>query len=558
LRIVIIGGVTAGPKVAARARRLLPDADITIIERGGLISYAGCGLPYVVSGQIRDINQLFITSYGAKRDEQYFANEKAVRVLSRTEATAIDRNKREVALTSLESGETYTIPYDKLVLATGAGPFVPPLPGLELKGVHRLNNPEDARELADQLTAGQEAVIIGAGVAGMAAAAALIKRKLAVSVVEAQEQILPAMLDRDLAALLAYRLEEVGLEMHTGRQVLGLEGDAEGKVTRVTTDQGSLAAELVIIAVGARPNVELARRAGLTIGVTGAVAVNAYLETSDPDIYAVGDCVENRHLVSGQPVYLPLAGTAGKQGRVAGDNLAGRRTTFKGVLGTSVMKIMDWNVACTGLGEDQARSLGYETVCAVNAAHDRAHYFPGHDNIILKLVVDKSSGRLLGAQGVGQGDVVKRIDTAATALFFGGTVDDLASLDLDNAPPYNTPIDPLQETANIVRNKLDGVAATMTAGQLHDLLATGEDFVLLDVRTPEQFKYRYVGDPRVIQLALGELRARLAEIPRDKPVVTICPLGTRAYEAMRILTGAGFRDVRFVEGGLQGWPYDLD
>jgi len=243
---------------------------------------------------------------------------------------------------------------------------------------------------------------------------------------------------------------------------------------------------------------------------------------------------------------------------VAGDNLAGRRTAFKGVAGTVAAKITDWNVARTGLGEDEARALGLDAVSAVCAAHDRAHYFPGHDNILLKVVAERSTGRLLGAQAVGQGEVAKRIDAAAAVLYFRGTVDDLSALELDDAPPYNTPVDPLQETACTVRNKLDGIAATVTAEQLHDLLATDEDFLVVDVRTAEQFQFRYIDDPRVIQIALGELHSRLAEIPRDKPVIAVCPLGARGYSAMRILVQAGYENVKFLEGGLQGWPYDLE
>ncbi|OAT86542.1 FAD-dependent oxidoreductase [Desulfotomaculum copahuensis] len=558
MRIVIIGGVAAGPKAAARARRLMPDAEITIIERGKMISYAGCGMPYYVSGQIRDFKQLFSTSYGVVRDEHYFQDEKGVRVLTRTEATAIDREKKEVAVTNLENGEKYTIPYDKLVLATGASPFSPPVPGLELKGVHRLNHPDDAQKIAAAAADAGDAVVIGAGLIGLEAADALLKRKLFVSVVELQDQILPGMLDPDLAALLSYRLEEEGVEFHLGRKVLRLEGDETGHVTRVVTDQGDLDAEMVIVAVGVRPNVELARGAGLTIGETGAIAVNEYLQTSDPEIFAIGDCVENRHLISGRKVYVPLASTANRQGRVAGDNLAGRKSMFKGVLGTSAMKMISWNVARTGLGEVQARALGYDVLTAINSNHDRTHYYPGHDNLIIKLIVEKGSRKVLGVQGIGPGEVVKRVDVAAAALNFGATVDDLADLDLGYAPPFNTPIDPLHHTANIARNKLDGVAVTISARDLHDKLAGDEDFVLLDVRTPDQFKYRHIEDPRGMLVTLGELRRRLAEVPRDKEIITLCALGVRSYEAQRILDGAGFKDVKFLEGGLQGWPYDLE
>ncbi|HHW45011.1 pyridine nucleotide-disulfide oxidoreductase [Desulfofundulus thermobenzoicus] len=557
-KIVIIGGVAAGPKVAARARRLMPDAEITIIEKGRLISYAGCGMPFYVGGQIKDFNQLFSTSYGVMRDEHYFMNEKGVKVLTRTEATAIDREKKEVTVTNLDTGETFTIPYDKLVLATGSEPFVPPIPGMDLKGVHRLNHPDDARGIMEQVEGVGEAVVIGAGLIGMEAADALVKRRIFVSVVELKDQILPGVLDPDLAAVLAYRLEEAGVEFHLGTKVLRLEGDDEGNVARVVTESGAIDAEMVIVAVGVRPNVKLAREAGLAIGETGAIQVNEYLQTSDPDIYAVGDCVENRHLVSGRMVYIPLASTANRQGRVAGDNVAGGRSRFKGVLGTAVLKVMGWNVGRTGLGEQQARELGYDVTAAVNATHDRTHYYPGHDNLLMKLVVEKGSRRILGAQAIGGGEVVKRIDVVATALHFGATVDDLADVDLGYAPPFSTPIDPAHHTANIVRNKLAGLARTITAQELKEKMDRGDDFVLLDVRTPEQYNYRHIADDRVMLVTLGDLRRRIEEIPRDKEIVTLCALGMRAYEAMRTLAGAGFKDVKFVEGGLQAWPYDLE
>ncbi|WP_027719286.1 FAD-dependent oxidoreductase [Desulfovirgula thermocuniculi] len=557
-RIVIIGGVAAGPKAAARARRLMPDAEITIVERGRLISYAGCGMPFFVAGQVKDFNQLFSTPYGVLRDEQFFAREKGVKVLTRTEATSIDRQKKEVAVTNLDTGESYTLPYDKLVLATGSSPVIPPIPGLELKGVHRLNHPDDALKIMEDLEEVSEAVVIGAGLIGMEALDALIKRKIFVSVVEIKDQVLPGILDPELAAVLAARLEEQGVELHLGEKVLRLEGDEDGRVSRVVTDRGTLEAQLVIVAVGVRPNVELARAAGLEIGQTGAIAVNEHLQTSDPDIYALGDCVENTHLVSGQKVYIPLASTANRQGRVVGDNLAGIPSRFKGVLGTAVLKTLNFNIARTGLGELQARELGYDVETVVNSTHDRTHYYPGHDNLLIKLVVDKSTRRLLGAQAVGGGEAVKRIDVAATVLYFGGTVDDLAGVDLGYAPPFSTPIDPVQHTANTLRNKLSGLAKTIGARDLKARMDAGEDLVLLDVRMPAQFNAKHIEDERVMLVPLNELRQRIGEVPRDKEIVILCAMGTRAWEAQRILEGAGYTRVRFLEGGLQAWPYEME
>ncbi|MEW6424233.1 MAG: FAD-dependent oxidoreductase [Bacillota bacterium] len=557
-KIVIIGGVAAGPKVAARARRLSPQAEITMIERGRLISYAGCGMPFYLSGQIKDYNELFTTPYGVKRDEEFFLTERNIRVLTRTEALAINRQKKEVIVVDLNTRAESVIPYDKLVLATGSLPVVPPFAGIDLKGVHRLNHPEDAQKIMAEIENVNDVVIIGAGMIGMEAVDALARRKIFVTVVELKEQILPGMLDADLAAVLKSRLEERGVEFHLGEKVLRLEGDEEGRVARVVTDKGALDADLVIIAVGVRPNVALAKAAGLAIGETGAIAVNEYLQTSDPDIYALGDCAENLHLVSRRKVYIPLASTAARQGRVVGDNVVGGKSRFPGILGTTVIKLLNQNAGRTGLGEEQAREAGFGVSVTTTGAHDRTHYHPEHGRMLLKLITETGTGRVLGAQAVGEGDVVKRIDVLACAINYGARVDDLACLDLGYAPPFNTPIDPLQHGANTVRNKMQGVAKGISAGELHGQLAGEDDFVLLDVRTQPQYRARHIEDARTLLIPIGELRERIGEIPKDKEIVVLCAIGSRSYEAQRILEGAGFKNVRFLEGGLLGWPYELD
>ncbi|KJS14659.1 MAG: pyridine nucleotide-disulfide oxidoreductase [Peptococcaceae bacterium BRH_c4b] len=557
-KIVIIGGVAAGPKTAARARRLDPSADITIIERDTYISYAGCGMPFYVAGSVREFSHLFQTSYGVARDEQYFSREKGIKVLTGNEVTDIDRGKKEVLVRNVKTGEESRLSYDNLVIATGSTPFTPPVEGIELKGVYRFNHPEDAKNIREVLDGVQEAVVIGSGLIGMEAAEALREKNIFVTVVELKEQILPVMLDKDLADVLALRLEEQGMEFRLGHKVLKLKGD-DGKVTGVVTDQEELDADLVIVAVGVRPNVELAQKAGLTIGRTGAIEVNRYLQTSDPDIYAVGDCVENTHLISGQKVYLPMATYANRQGRVAADNIInGPKSEFKGVLGTAVMKALNWNAGRTGLGEQQARDLGYNVITALNSALDRTHYHPSHGLVLMKLIVDRDSRKVLGAQGIGPGEVVKRIDVAATAISFGATVDDLAALDLAYAPPFSTPIDLAHHTANIVRNKLDGLAKTISVQEAKEKLDRGDDFLIVDVRTPQQFAPKHIDDPRVMQVTLSDIRDRIEEVPKDKEIVALCAMGIRSYEAQRIFEGAGFKDVKYIEGGLQAWPYDLD
>ncbi|MCG8402827.1 MAG: FAD-dependent oxidoreductase [Firmicutes bacterium] len=558
-RIVIIGGVAAGPKAAARARRVAPDAEITIIERGGLISYAGCGMPFYLSGEVQKYNHLFETTYGVIRDEEFFWREKGCRVLTRTEAKSIDRAKKEVHVENLENGSKYAIPYDKLVLATGASPFVPPIEGLDMKGVYKLNHPEDALQIKEYLgdTEGGEAVVIGAGLIGLEAADALMKLHMFCSVVEMQNQVLPGMLDEDMAGLLAKKLSDQGIEFYLGTRVLKLEGDEKGGVASVVTDKGTIDAEMVIVAVGVRPNVELARQAEINIGETGAISVNEYLQTSDPDIYALGDCAETTHRLSGKKVFLPMATYANRQGRVAGDNLAGGKSVFGGVLGTAVLHTMGFNIGRTGLGEKQARDLGYKVITAVNHAFDRTHYHPHHGLVLMKLVTEDGTGRLLGAQALGLGDAVKRIDVVATAISTGATVDQLAEADLGYAPPYATPIDLAAHTANIVRNKVAGLARTVTTAELKEKMDRGDDMVILDVRTEPQYKMRHLKDDRVKLVVLGDLREKITEIPRDKEIIVICALGTRSYEALRTLKGAGYEKVKFMEGGLQAWPYEL-
>jgi NADPH-dependent 2,4-dienoyl-CoA reductase/sulfur reductase-like enzyme/rhodanese-related sulfurtransferase len=555
-KIVIVGGVAAGPKVAARARRLDPEAEITIVERGGVISYASCGLPFYLAGEVKDYGQLFATAYGVRRDADYFWSERQVRVLTHTEAIAVDRARKEVRLLDHAQGKEFSLAYDHLVLATGSEPLTPPVEGLDLKGVHRLNRPEDAEALAAGMQGARSAVVIGAGMIGLEAADALRRREMTVTLVEVKDQILPGMLDADLAALLARWLADRGTNVLLSEKVLRVEGD--GRVRAVVTASTTLPADLVVLATGVRPNVGLARAAGLALGETGAVAVNEYLQTSDPDIYALGDCVENVHRVSGRKVYLPLASIAARQGRVVGDNLAGIRTRFPGVLGTAVLRVLGVNVGRTGLGEAQAAEAGLDATSTLIGVNDRTHYHPDQAMVILKLVTEAKTGRLLGAQGIGPGEVVKRIDVLATAIAYGAKTEDLALVDLGYAPPFNTPLDPIHHAVNTVRNKDAGIARTVSARELREKLARRDDFVLLDVRTLPQHRMRHIRADNTVVIPLGELRRRLEELPREKEIVVYCAAGVRSYEAQRILEGAGFRRVSFLEGGMAAWPYEAE
>lgn len=555
-RIVIIGGVACGPKAAARARRLDPDADITIIERGDLLSYAGCGMPYYIAGEVENADELMSTASGAVRDAAFFKSVKAIRCLNRTLAERIDRDRKIVEVVSIESGQRSEIPYDKLVLATGADAVVPPLPGVDLKNVFRLNHPHDAEGIRSAVSDGcQKAVIVGAGLIGMEVAEALVKRGLKVGIVEMMEMVVPALLDQDMASHLETYLCSTGLAIHTGARVESLEGDDAGRVTAVVTSKGRFEADLVLLAIGVRPNVMLARDAGLEISSVGPIKVNERLQTSDPDIYAGGDCAQTVNRLTGKDCYLPLGSTANKHGRVIGDNVCGGDTTFPGVLGTAIFKAFDFNIGRVGLAEkDCAReSIPYHVALAPGP--DRAHYFPTARPIIVKVISHAETGRLLGVQAVGTGDVAKRIDIAATALSFGASVRDLADIDLAYAPPYAAAVDLLAHAANIIDNKSKGVAAAISPAELKAKLDAGGGFVLLDVRSPAEVESDPFPASAVVHIPLGKLRERLAELPRDAEIIVFCKISVRGYEAQRILNGAGYNNVRFLDGGLAAWPY---
>lgn len=557
-RILIIGGVATGAKTAARARRRDPGAEITIVEGGRFLSYAGCGMPYFIEGQVKDFKELMATPVGVIRDETFFQNVKNVRVLSQTRAEHIDRGRKTVAVVNVQTGQRSEVPYDKLVLATGGLPAEPRLEGASLRNVFRLNCPDDALAIRQTVDLGQvkRAVLIGGGLIGLETAEALVCRGVHVTLVEMLDQLLPALLDWEMAAFLEKYLRGKGLDIRLKEKVTGIEGDGNGNVAGVRTSAGAIEAQLVLIAIGVRPNVKLAKEAGLAIGPTGAIAVNDQLQTSEPDIYAGGDCVECKHLLTGQKIFVPLGSTANKHGHVIGDNVTGGHSTFPGVLGTTVFKVLDYNLGRTGLTEKQARQSGYEVLTALVPGPDRAHYYPTAATLLLKLVAEAKSGRLLGAQAVGPGDAVKRIDVVATALKFGATIDDIPELDLGYAPPYSMAVDPLAHAANVLRNKRDGLARALTPQELKAKLDSSENgLVLLDVRTPAEREQVQLHDPRVVWIPLGQLRTRLGELPRDKEIVCFCKVSQRGYEAQRVLDGGGFQRARFLDGGLVAWPY---
>jgi NADPH-dependent 2,4-dienoyl-CoA reductase/sulfur reductase-like enzyme/rhodanese-related sulfurtransferase len=555
-RIVVIGGVAAGPKAAARARRLDPEADITIVEKDEIFSYAGCGLPYYISGVVEDRNQLISTPVGVLRDPKFFAQVKDIKAVNRTSAVRIDRRKKEVEVKRLDTGKTERLPYDKLVIATGAEPVEPPIPGKDLENVLRLKRLEDADRFREHVKGEQcpDVTIIGGGLIGMEMTEAVADCGGGVTVVEMLPHVLP-MLDADIVCLVEKHMREKGVTVLTGTRVERIEGDADGKAARVVTSAGTVESRLVLLSIGIRPNVALASDAGLLIGPAGGIHVNEYMQTSDPDIYAAGDCVEKSCFVRGTGCFLPLGSVANKEGRVAGSNITGHVERFPGVAGTAALKVFEWNVGRAGLSAQQATDMGIPIVTATVSAPDRPHYYPGNKPVVLKLVAEKANRKLIGIQGVGPGEVMKRIDVAITAITARMTVDEVANLDLAYAPPYSEAVDVLIHGANILRNKLDGLIRGVTATELKSGLDAGEDLMLLDVRTPDENAAGVI--PGSTLIPLGAIRSRADEIPRDKRVVAYCKTSLRAWEAARMLAGMGVNHVEILDGGFLAWPFEV-
>ena len=551
--IVVIGGTACGPKAAARARRCDPHARITIVEQGKDLSTATCGLPYYVSGVIGSQEDL------VRRGHDFFRDIMNIEVLTRTKALAINRKAREVEVLNLETNRVLTIGYDKLVLATGNIPVVPDLEGRDLRGIFTLTKIKDANAIRNLISQHEtnKAVVVGAGLVGLEMAEAFVSQGLEVTVVEAMDWVLPALLDFEVAAYVERHLRGKGVNLLLGQRVTGFEGDANGRVRKVVTEATELKTGLVLLALGASPNTGLAQDAGLTTGSTGGISVNQYLQTSDSDIYAGGDCVENVNRITQQKMLAPLGSTANKHCRVVGTNVAGGCETFPGVLGTAIAKVFDYNVARVGLSELQAREAGYDVVASLVPGYEHATYYPKGKEILVKLVAERSNNRLLGGQVVGPGETAKRIDVLATALTFGATVDDIANLDLAYAPPYNSAMDPLHNAANVIRNKQSGYANALTPMEVKNKLESGDDFVFLDVRSPGEWEACRIEVPQARLLPLRELRTRLSELPQNTEVVTFCQTSVRAYQAQRILDGAGFRSIKFMDGSIAVWPYEV-
>ncbi|NOX25530.1 MAG: FAD-dependent oxidoreductase [Deltaproteobacteria bacterium] len=555
--IVIIGGVAAGPKTACRLKRLDPKAHITIIDQDNLISYGGCGIPYFVSGDVSDEKELRSTSFHVLRDTDFFHNAKGVEVLIRTQVRNIDRRHKQVNFTSLDSGVEDSLPYDKLVICTGSTPNNPPIPGSNLAGVHRISDMHQAIAIKEKLARGKvsRAVVIGAGAIGIEMAESFADLwEIETTIIEFMPQILPKAIDPVFAMMLTHHLQEHGVQVLVSEGVKKIE--EAGGAYKVTTDKHSLDADIIIMAVGVHPRSELAGEAGLLVGAQGGIIVNNRLQTSDPDIYAAGDCIEVPHLVSGEKTNAPFGSLANRQGRIVADNLAGIPSIFPGVTGTFIMKAFASCIGCTGLSLEAALASGFDADSVITAQSDRAHFFPTQAVIPLQMVFDKRTRRVLGVQGFGPmtDAVLARIDSAAALIGKGGSVEDFSNLEMAYAPPFSTAIDALNATANAADNLIDGRLRTVNFDDFMAWMDKPEsrpDWLALDVRHPSDaklFKDKFQG--HWLTIPYIEVRQRAADIPADKTIIIICDAGTRSSEVQCYLDSIGKTDSLVLGGGF--------
>ena len=538
MKVLIVGGVAGGASAAARLRRLDEKAEIIMFERGEYISFANCGLPYYIGGEITKKSALTLQT------PQSFNSRFNVDVRVWNEVTAIDPEKKQVTVHNVQTGEDYTESYDELILSPGAAPLVPKMDGVDDPRVFTLRNIPDTVKIRDYVDEEfpESAVVVGGGYIGVEMAENLKKAGLNVTIVELADHVI-APLDGDMAAEVHRYLRDQGVELMLGKAVQSME-DKGGKLT-LHLSEGEIETDMVILSVGVRPDTALAQSAGLELNPKGAIVVNEYMQTSKEHIYAVGDAVEVVDFVTGQKSYVPLAGPANKQGRIAADNICGIKSSYKNTLGSSVLKIFDMTVAMTGVNERtaQAAGLDYDKVYTYSQSH--ASYYPGGHGISIKTLYEKGTGKILGAQLVGYDGVDKRCDVIATAIRAGMTAYDLTELELCYAPPFGSAKDPVNFVGYVIENTLTGKVKNFFWNDVEKLPRDGS-VTLLDVRTPSERETGYI--PGFIHIPLDELRQRAGELPQDKPVYIHCHSGLRSYLACRMLTGLGY-DCYNLSGG---------
>ena len=530
MKLIIIGGVAGGASAAARARRLSEDAEIIMIERGPEVSFANCGLPYYVGGEIAERDKLLVSTPDRLRSRFNLD------VRTRSSVEAIDLAARTVRIRDLASGREYQETYDKLILAPGAAPLRPPIPGVDLPGIVTLRNMQDADRIKERIDRGvTQAVIVGAGFIGLELVENFVRRGVATTVVELQDQVLPPF-DKEMSKPILDTLRARGVTVLLSESAEGFEESSGGVEVRLKSGR-RLPAQLVVLGVGVRPENKLAVDAGLEVGPRGGIRVNEYLQSSDPHIFAVGDAIEVRDVVSGEPTQVPLAGPANRQGRIAADNIFGRAVRYRGTQGTAIVGVFDRTAALTGASEKALRraKLPFRKVYVHPAHH--AGYFPGAEQMTLKVLFHPGSGKILGAQAVGGAGVDKRIDVLAVAIQAGMTVFDLEEMELAYAPQYGSAKDPINMAGFVAAGLLRGDHPQLDVESVVAAPPNERPF-LLDVRTPQEFASGNI--PGAVNIPVDHLRSRLRDLPRDRQIAVYCQVGQRGYLATRILLQHGF------------------
>lgn len=553
--IVVVGGVAAGPKAAATLARRLPKAKITLFEKGSHISFGTCGLPYFASGDIDSFRELTVTSYGVVRDVDFFKKTKGLEVITGAEIVEIDRKGKTVTVKKSDTREIYKHGYNKLVLATGATPVNPPFPIAESPRIRHFTRPEDAIEFRKAAQQGQigKAVIVGGGFIGCELAeAAGGMWGIETILVEKESALLPFVLDQEMAEIVHREMlrNDIGLKLSS--RVDKIELDNDGNPIVHIRNGEPIAADFVFLCLGVRPNVELARRAGLEIGETGAVNVNRKMQTSDPDIYAGGDCVESESLVTGRKLYIPMGSLANRHGHVIAENIAGNESEFKGVTGAFMVKVFDTNVGSVGVNEKTAETQGLKVKSIWGAFVDKPDYYPESKSFTLKMIYDAESSRLLGLQAAGGGDTCRRIDVFSSFLLNKAKTDDLLDFEQGYAPPYAEAIDPLYHLATMARAQKRGLSFIKPG-----ITDINGNILWLDVReTDEAAEDPWIlskekKEKQYLNIPLNDLRDNLDKLNGFDKINIVCRRGPRSYQAAVILNDAGFENISIMSGGTQ-------
>ena len=554
LDIVVIGGVAAGPKTAATLARRMPRAKITLFEKGQHISFGTCGLPYFASGDIDSFRDLTVTSYGVPRDVDFFKQTKGFDVITGSEVIEIDRQNKKIKVKNAASGDTFEYGYDKLVLATGASPQNPPFPTAASPRIRHFTRPEDAIEFRKSAQTGQieKAIIVGGGFIGCELAEATAGMwGIETVLIEKENQLLPYVLDPEMADIVAREMARNEIDVRTSRIVEKIELDGDDNPIVFIKDNDSITADFVFLCLGVKPNIELASKCGLEIGETGGIKVNRKMQTSDPDIFAGGDCVESESIVTGKKLYMPMGSLANRHGRIIAENISGNSSEFPGVTGAFLVKVFDTNIGSVGISEQKARESGIKAGAVWGAFVDKPDYYPESKNITLKMIYDKNDLRILGLQGAGKGDICRRIDVFSSFLSRNAKINDLLDFEQGYAPPYSEAMDPLHHLAGIALARQNGLKF-----ESPDCVSDFRDALWLDVREIEEAEEIKLplpegGKDNYINIPLNDLRRNLDKLIGAEKILIVCRRGLRSYQAALILKDAGIENVHILSGGAQ-------